>query len=75
MPATWCFSYPADPARPGLRQMPLSCSSYPATAWPDTPRRDAARPGPADFPGTAGDELSFPATGCFRYVGTHCFRY
>ena len=75
MPATWCFSYPADPALSGLRRMPLICFSYSATARLDTVRRDAARPGPADFPSLPGGELSFPATECFRYPATHCFRY
>jgi hypothetical protein len=74
MPATWCFIYPVDPGLPGLRRMPLTCFSYSATARLDTVRRDAARPGPDDFPSLPEDELSFPATECFRGVGTHCFR-
>jgi hypothetical protein len=75
MPAATCFNYLGNMPSSQQGGTNTACFSYSATARLDTVRRDAARPGPADFPSAPGGEPSFPGTGCFSYVGTHCFGY
>ncbi len=79
MPVNLCFSYPADPALPGLRQLPLLtnteerympttlCFSYPGTVPPGQRggTNSACFGYPADeLPGQPGGKTTGT---CFRY--------
>jgi hypothetical protein len=79
VPATYCFSYPADVppgasrrtpgprGRPSLNRMPIStCFGYLAAGSPGVRNGDAAQPeGQPGLP--AGAYLSYPVWPCFRY--------